>query len=553
MLRHARAYGGLCVLALGIGTAGCRGFSVASTDGEGAPTITSTEQAACEPGPSPIRRMTRREFNNTVADLLGNTARLADGFPAEEEMLGFKNNADAQAMSPILAEKYLDAAEVLSKAAGARAQQLGGCGAANPGDEQCARKFIEQFGARAFRRPLASEDVEELLAFYRDQRGTTDFSGAIEAVTQVMLQSPEFLYRVEFGVPVEGQPHLRQLDSWEIASRLSYFLVGSMPDAALIEAAERDELRQPDQVAAHAARLLTDPRAKETVRDFHEQWLTLSRIDELNKDPLHFPAWNDEVKDLFRKEAHAFIDEVVWQGEGDLKSLLTAPYTYVNGPLATFYGLQGVSGSDFVKVALAPERSSGLLTQGGLLSVLAKPNQGSPIHRGVFVREKLLCEHIPPPPEGASLVPPDPDPNASTRDRFAQHRADPVCAGCHVLMDPVGFGFEHFDGVGRWRDEEAGAPIDASGEVSFTEIGKFNGVAELGQKLAGADQVQRCVSRQWFRFAQGRAELEGDRCNLDALQEAFSGSGYRIQDLMISLTQLSSFRYRTAPEGAQTP
>jgi hypothetical protein len=286
------------------------------------------------------------------------------------------------------------------------------------------------------------------------------------------------------------------------------------------------------------------------VRDFHGQWLQLRRIDELEKDNDAFPQFDLEVRPLLRKEAEAFLDHVIWDDQGDLDSMYLAPYTFLNGELADYYGVDGPSGDAFVKFDLPPGQGSGFLTQGGLLSVLAKPNQTSPIHRGKFVREHLLCQVVPPPPDNVDITPPEVDPDLPTRERFKQHSVDPACSGCHSMMDPVGFGFEHFDGIGRWRDVEAGQPVDATGEIiGGATKGSFDGVPELAALLVDSPEVEACMTLQWFRYAYGRADDKVDSCTLADLQQQFAGSGRRIQDLIVSLTQTDAFLYRRAPEG----
>ncbi|WP_096333833.1 DUF1592 domain-containing protein [Nannocystis exedens] len=523
-------------------------------DSEGTQPTTGDGGSACaaiEPGPSPIRRLNRREYDNTVRDLLGDESRPAQEFPAEEEALGFNNNADALVVTALLAEQYLAAAEALAAAKTADLPaSLGGCDVAAEGEDACAQAFVQGFGRWAYRRPLQSEDVDPLMAVYHAARTEFDFATAIRLVTTTILQSPHFLYRVEFGEPVADSPGVRRLTPYELASRLSYFLWGTMPDSELLTAASEGRLASAADVSGQAQRMLADPRARASVRDFHGQWLELRRVEELEKDGDVFPEFTPEVRPLLRAEAEAFLDHVIWDGPGDLDTMYLAPYTFLNGPLADYYGVAGPSGDSFEKVELEHGNASGFLTQGGLMSVLAKPNQTSPIHRGKFVRERLLCQTVPPPPDDVDITPPEVDPSLPTRERFKQHSTDPSCAGCHSMMDPIGFGFEHFDGIGRWRASEAGQPIDATGEiVGSTTKGKFDGVPELAAMLVESPETEACMTLQWFRYAYGRAESEADACTLAELAAGFAGSGRRIQELIIHLTQTDAFLYRRAPEG----
>ena len=335
-----------------------------------------------------------------------------------------------------------------------------------------------------------------------------------------------------------------------MASRLSFMLWRTMPDDQLFGAAQAGALSTPDQIAAQVTRMLQDPRARAMVADFHDQWLRVGAIATVEKDRTIFPAFDASVAGLMQQETRAFLDHVVWDDDGTLATLFGAPYSFMNATLAGYYGETGVSGAALVKVDLDPARHAGLLTQGGLLSLLAKGNQTSPVHRGKFVREQLLCQQLPPPPPDIQIKPPDLSPTLTTRERFTQHAADNACSPCHRLMDPIGLGFENFDGAGKFRTMENGQPVDASGRVEQADAvvaGDFNGVADLGRKLAQSADVQRCVSTQWFRYAYGRAETDADACSLATLQTRFVSSGANVRELLVALTQTDAFLYRRQP------
>jgi hypothetical protein len=257
-----------------------------------------------------------------------------------------------------------------------------------------------------------------------------------------------------------------------------------------------------------------------------------------------------------RQESEAFIDDVVWNGDGTLAALFGAPYTFANAALAQYYGISGVSGAGFTKVALDPTQRGGVLTQGGLLSLLAKPNQTSPVHRGKFVREQILCQPLPPPPANLQITPPELSTTLTTRERFTQHAADPYCNTCHHLMDPIGLGFESFDGAGVFRATENGQAVDASGRIDDAgdATGTFDGPLALGQRLASSSDVRACVATQWFRYGYGRAETDADGCSLQAMQASFAAGGYRILDLVAALATTDAFRYRrVTPAVGGTP
>ncbi len=503
-----------------------------------------------EPGPSPIRRMTRFEYDNTVHDLLGDTTQPAQQFAPEEQAFGFDNNATALVVSALLGEQYLAAAEKL--AAAADVSKLAPCDpAAAGGEAACAAAFVTTFGKKAYRHPLDADQLASLLQVFSEGRSAASYDVAIRMVLEAMLQSPYFLYRVEFGAaPAAASTGATSvpLTSWEMASRLSYFLWGTMPDDALFAAAQRDELATPQQVEAQARRMLQDPRAHAVVADFHDQLFDLATLDTLSKSA---PEYTDAIRNDMKTETRLFVDDVFWN-DGRLDTLFTAPWTFVSKPLADFYGLQGAPASGFVKVPVDATRRAGVLTQGSFLAIHSRPDQSSPIHRGKFVREKLLCQPIPPPPNNVAINAPAVDPNTSTRHRFEQHESDPVCAGCHHLMDPIGFGFEHFDPEGRWRDVDGKTPVDATGQIldSYDVNGKFDGALELEERLRKSGQVRDCVVTQWFRYGYGRSETTVDRCTLDALGSAFAKAHYDLRELLVALTQTPAFRSRRADGGS---
>ncbi|HSN96796.1 MAG TPA: DUF1592 domain-containing protein [Candidatus Nanopelagicales bacterium] len=504
-----------------------------------------------EPGASPIRRMTRFEYNNTVRDLLGDDTAPASSFAPEEEVLGYNNQAAALGVTQLLAEQYMKAAEqIAARATLDLARLIPGCDPAVQGADACGDQFIRSFGRRAFRRPLEPAEIERFAGLFAWGQAEYDVATGIQLVIQAMLQSPHFLYRVELGMPDPVEADIVQLSPYEIASRLSYLLWSSMPDDALLDAAEAGRLGTPEEIEAEARRMLEDPRARAAVLDFHRQWLEIKHVESITKDPATNPAYRDELRPLWLAETEAFVEHVVFEDPaGDLGTLLTAPYSFMNAELAAFYGssvASGPAGEAFERVELDPARRAGVLTHASMLASHAKPNQSSPIHRGKFVRERLLCELIPPPPNDIAIVVPEVETGATTRERFAQHRSEPGCFHCHQLMDPTGYTFEHYDAIGQWRDEEQGLPVDATGEIveSRSANGSFDGAIELAHHLAESEQVRSCVVSQWFRYGYGRAEQKEDRCSMDQLQQAFAESGYNIKGLLVALTQTDSFRYR---------
>ncbi len=494
-----------------------------------------------------MRRLNRFEYNNTVRDLLGDDTNPANEFPPEEEALGFNNNATALGVTPILAERYMVAAEGIAARATEDLPALLPCDPADVGEDACARELVVDLGMRAFRRPLSGDEVDRVMAVYDWGRGEGyDYRESVELIIETLLQSPHFLYRVEFGAAADSGQKVVRLDDWEMASRLSYMLWGTMPDDALFAAAAAGELSEPAQIRAQAERMLADPRARHAVRDFYGQWLELDLVDGMEKDADIYPQYTPEIRALLRAETEAFVDHVIWDGDGSVESLLTAGFSFMNAELAAFYGIEGPGGADFERVQLPDGQRAGLLTHAGFLAAQAKPNQSSPIHRGKFVREQLLCQLLPPPPDDIAIVPPDLDPDLTTRERFSEHSNNEACRGCHELIDPIGFGFEAFDGMGIYRAEENGKPIDVSGELIATDVdGPFSGVPELASKLATSEQVHNCVVTQYFRYGYGRAETDDDICTVAPLMGDFAEGG-NLRELILAFTQTDAFLYRNA-------
>ncbi len=445
--------------------------------------------ATPSPGPAPLRRLTIAEYNHTVRDLLGDKTAPATAFPPDTTAGVFSNSATSLTVSPLLAQGYQQAAEALAATAIATPAKLVACDP-KTGDDACATAFIASFGRRAFRRPVTPDESTALLALYADVRTGGVFLDGIQAVIEAVLQSASFLYRPELGVGDPATNGVVPLAPYETASRLSYLLWGSMPDDVLLDAAGAGQLATPAQIEAQARRLLADPRAKDATREFFEQWLHLRGLDGASKDPTLYPGFDDVTRASMFAESRAFFDWVMWQADGRVETLLTAPTSFLDANTAKLYGVTLSGGGTGPQLtALDPTKRAGILTQPSLLSTLAKPNQSSPILRGKFVRERFLCQDLPPPPPNLVIVPPKVAPGATTRERFAQHDKDPACSGCHSLMDPIGFGFEHYDAVGAYRTTDNGLPVDATGWFPGGALdvnGPFKDAIDLGNRLAAS-------------------------------------------------------------------
>jgi mono/diheme cytochrome c family protein len=468
----------------------------------------------------------------------------ARDFPVETRPPGypFDNSAEAGLVTSVHVDQYLKAAAALADLA---AQNLGSLLPCDPaaGAPACAAQFVTAFGARAFRRPLTPDEVSKYQALVT---GQADFPTGVKVAIQVFLSSPYFLYRFEIGA---AQPDgSRQLTPFETATALSYGFWGTMPDQALTDAAAHGELDTAAGIEKQARRLLADPRSRPVVETFSLQWLGVESILVAQKSSALYPGFDDATRQALAEETRRFVGHVVFDGSRKYEELLTADYTFANDAVAGVYGIAG-AGATFAQVSLPPARQAGLLGHGSVLGAYAYADQSSPVRRGLFVRRNLLCEDFPKPPPTAGKVPAV-DPSATTRDRFSQHSKDPACASCHQYIDAVGFGFEHFDAIGQYRDTESGKPIDASGDMNDVEqLGSgthapFDGLPALAGILAGSEQSKACFTRQVYRFARGAVEAPEDRCAVDALAARFAASGFDMQELMIAVTTAPTFTAR---------
>lgn len=505
------------------------------------------------PGDAPARLLTREQYDNTVRDLLGDDSMPASKFPVTATVEGFENNAELNRANPLLVSQYLRTSEALAQAAIDRGlDRYLPCGYDTADPKSCGEQFIDQFAFAAYRRPLELAEKDGLVRLFESTLTAHDFPTAIKLVIETVLQSPQFLYRIDSLAAPTPESGAIRLGPWEMASRLSYFLWNSMPDDELFDAAKKNALSDPDAIERQARRMLDDPKARSVVLDFHRQWLGLDRFDGLARDAPDFQDIQSQLPASFRGSLEAFIDDVYWNEGGDVNALFTSSTVFVDATLAELFGVQAPT-DGFAKVKLDKGDREGLLMQPGLLTLLAHPSQTSPTRRGVFVREQVLCDEVPPPPPDVDPTPPDPDPNLTTRDRFKVHTAEARCATCHDKMDPIGWGLENYDAIGRFRADENGIPIDSSGyiaDVKEADVeGPFNGPSELAHRLANSKQVQNCIALQWYRYAMGRIEGPSDACSLAQARAAFEDSGGNFKELLVGLTRTDAFLYR--PPGEQ--
>jgi Protein of unknown function (DUF1592)/Protein of unknown function (DUF1588)/Protein of unknown function (DUF1587)/Protein of unknown function (DUF1585)/Protein of unknown function (DUF1595) len=499
-----------------------------------------------------LRRLTHSQYNHTVRDLLGDQTGPSSQFPTEDFVNGFRNQSRAQSLSPLLIESYSAAAERLARNA-FRGGDTHGLIPCKP-SAACRARFVREFGLKAFRRPLDSAEQKRYETLLSAEK---DFVKGAQLVIEAMLQSSNFLFRLEGTSDPKWKPYAT-------ASRLSYAIWDSMPDAELLAAAGRGELATPQGVEKIARRMLDHTRARESLDEFVSQWMRFDRILTAAKDRRKFPAFTRETAVAMTEEARVFVSDLVWN-DRNFMDLFTAEYSFMNADLATIYGAPAPA-KEFERVSFpAGSERAGVLGQTLFLALTAKPEDSSPTARGLFVREQFLCQHVPDPPPGVNTNLPEitEDKPQTNRDRMSEHATNPTCKTCHSLIDPIGFGLEKFDAVGARRDKFSllfGAPrgeapadarrvppktvnleIDSAGFVAGIPDSKFSSPAELGAVLAKSAQCQECVAKQYFRYTTGRMETPADRPVIRKMLEDFRGSQFKFKELMMSLVRLREF------------
>jgi hypothetical protein len=403
-----------------------------------------------------------------------------------------------------------------------------------------ARDVIAHFATRAFRRPVAPEELERLLEIFRltQYRGES-YERGVQVVMTTILASPRFLFLVE---PEESRGD-RPLDDFELASRLSYFLWSTMPDDELFAEAREGTLRA--NLRKQVDRMLDDPKSSALVANFTGQWLQLRRLAGVSPDVDLFPGFDDRLRDAMRQETELFFADIL-RGNRSVLELLDADYTFVNEPLARHYGIEGVQGDAFRKVALADGRRGGVLTQASILTLTSNPNRTSPVKRGQWILQQLLgTPPPPPPPDVPKLDESQQAADAATlRERLEVHRANPACASCHSQMDPLGFALENFDAVGRWRDRDGAFPIDSSGELAGGQ--KFGGASDLKRILAtsAAKRFTRCLIENLLTYALGRGLEPADHCTVEAIRKRLLADEYRMRTIVLGIVESPAFLNR---------
>jgi hypothetical protein len=504
------------------------------------------EAVTCvDPGPALTRPLDAEEWAATVRDLLGVTVE-PTGLPRPSTLPG-SGEPPPNPFASELKARYVTLADAAAARAVERLRDLLPCAPDPPGENGCARQFALGFAARAYRRPLAPGELDLLLVAFKDGRQLYGGDLGYRRLIAETLSQESFYLRVERGEASGPHPRLLSLTPWEVATRLSYFLWGTMPDDSLRAEADAGGLRTKVQVRAQAERLLASRRADTVIAAFHRRWLHVEDVRFVPKG-MDTPAFSADLREALVTSGQATSALGMWAQRGDQAALFRGPLVG-NRAMADFYGLSAPQGTGFEELTpLGEQQRFGILTLPAVLSTLAEGADSAPVRRGLFVVRELMCGEAISPPSG--VIPPAPPPSTTTttRLRFFEHTANPTCRACHGLFDPIGFGLENYDGYGRWRTHENGIAIDASGMTDL--LGQpFDGPGGLAQLLAGSRKVSSCLVRQWFRFAMGRAALDGDTCTLEQqLEPQFEAGGRRLRPLLLAIVTSDAFLTLKRPQ-----
>jgi hypothetical protein len=509
-----------------------------------------------QPAAPTVHRLTQPQLQNAWLDLFGEPLAIPSELPKDDLAYGFSSIAAAsRSISSLEAEQYETATyAILDQIWGdaARRDALVGCTFADLSDP-CVKSFLEELATRAWRRPLEASELDALVALAQGVGGDLgDPIAGLKFGLAGVLQSPNFLFRIDIGEPDPDDPDLVRYTGWEMASRLSFLLTDAPPDAELREAAELGELTDVERVRSEAERLIDTPAARASMVRFFRDFMAIRNLDALKKNADRVPQFTATLGPAMRVELERMFESVVFEEEGDFRHLFTTQETYLNEELALLYGIDGITGPDFRPVTFpASAKRSGVLTSLGFLAMNAHETQTSPTHRGRFVRINLLCQDIPPPPPGVNTSLPEPDPDAppkTFRAQLDQHREDPACAGCHERMDPIGFGFEHYDAIGAYRDQdENGLTVDSTTEVEGQAVA--DGV-EMGKLIGGLPEVGACVARRFFEHAGGHLAGPGDDKSVATLVDDFVASDFDFKQLVVALVTNDGYRYATPVDAA---
>ncbi|MDB4983383.1 MAG: Cellulose-binding domain protein [Myxococcales bacterium] len=516
---------------------------------------TTPPAAVFVPGASSLRRLTVAQYRNSVRDLLGAAITVPSDLESDTALDGFASIGAARVpLSAIATEQFETSALALAhQALSSTATRVAfvGCTPAGTTDDVCARAFVTRFGRRAWRRELAADEVTRYATVATSASTMLkDFWGGLEYGLAGLLESPHFLYREELGVADPADATRRLFTGYELGSRLSFLVVNSTPDDALLDAAKAGKLGTPAGLGAEAQRLLALPAAHDALGNFFTELYQLDDLDSLPQSAMAFPQLTPTLGASMRGETLHVLDDLVFGGAQDFRGLFDTTTTYANAELAKVYGLPGITGTALQKVTLpANGPRAGFLGQASFLARGSHADSGSPTRRGKFIREVLLCTAVPSAPPDVNTTFPVDVPGAApttTRQKLEKHRtAGSSCAVCHSVMDPIGLGLENFDGIGAYRTMEAGQAIDASGSLDGAAFTDARGLAAA---LKNHPNLASCVARGLLRYTIAHIETTGEQPVVDALAQQFVHDGYQFKSLIASVVASASFRYTGAPQ-----
>lgn len=504
------------------------------------------------PGRVLLRRLNRNEYINTVRDLFRTELKIGAELPVDPGGYGFDNVDEALSISGTLLTKYLESTKRIAREVVRVSEEQINIGSQlsvptpKAGKElRTVRRLLHRLANRAYRRPASETEknrLEELFTESLDETGSLE--NALELTVQAILSSPQFLFHLEIdsAQAVEAGTAVRRLNSYEVASRLSYFLWSSMPDETLFSLAEQGKLTDPRIIRAQTRRMLNDARFSAFVDNFTGQWLELRRFEQIQPDPDLFPEFDDALRHAMAKETRLFFEAIVRENRSILE-LIDADFAFVNGRLAKHYGIPGVDGNSFRRIALSEDSPlGGVLTQGSILTLTSHPNRTSPVNRGKWILERILGTPPPPPPLDVPELEEGEDGVSfrSLRLQLEQHRSNPDCAACHAKMDPIGLAFENFDAIGRWRDlEDNKFPIKPSGRLPSGEF--FDGPRELKAILKNREGVARSLIKNMMTYALGRGLAYYDKCAIDDIFDRLVSEDYRFSALIDGIVSSEPF------------
>jgi hypothetical protein len=497
------------------------------------------------PGPTRVWRLTHTQLKNTILDTFGFAVPVLDALPAESRLDGFANAAERLSLSPVLLAYYDKGADAIADEVIKRSGEFIKCPVTALGEGTCLADFLKTVGTRAWRRPLTDLELGKLDKLYRGAATALSPQEGLKTVVKGLVLSANFLFRTELGASNAAPGTNTKLTSLELASALSYTLWDGPPDAELMELALANKLSDPATLKAQAQRMFSaSPKAQTALQSFLRQWMETESLLELSKDTKVFPAYSPQVAKDLEEETRLFVKGVVFDGGGDktLKTLLTAPYGYVNASTAKLYGVTSAA-TALTKTDLDPSQRRGLFTQASWLAAHADATDTSVVGRGRYLREAVLCSPVPPPPGDFKFNEKVITEDMTAREKFMEHAKNPACSSCHALFDVIGFALENYDAVGQYRKTDKNKTIDASGVLplpSGDEI-KFDNFIDMIDQLSKGKDTYDCFATQYLMYSTGKVKLTS--CEAREAIGVFRDKGYRLDELALSI--ITSPRFQT--------